>query len=245
MVSSTMRKSSLASAVMIFLSRPGPRSGNLHQNALHTLALDRWLDCAKRVDALFDDRDRLLDRLPHAFDQRRLRHDGLDTATAEMRNLEGALAGCPRDASEGPRELSDLGQGGRHVASRTATSIPVPRTTGTLTSVSPASTRKTRLTSSRSCSSRSLRTQWRRPQAADASRRAGRGQARAGVAAHVGQLWTVFSEKKLGTASMLTRNAVSRMPNAFQRDMYIMSAPRPPMISRAFAGAPTGPTRRP
>jgi hypothetical protein len=129
--------------------------------------------------------------------------------------------------------------------SRTTTSTPVPRTTGTLASVSPASTRKTRLTSSRNCSSRSLRT----PAVSTSSRRCEPPRrsrpSTSWRCAHVGQLWMVFSEKKLGTASMLTSNAVSRMPNAFKRDMCIVIAPRLPMRSQVFAGAPTGPTRRP
>src|SRR5262245_47754720 len=106
--------------------------------------------------------------------------------------------------------------------SRTTTSTLVPRTTGALERPTRAS-RSTRRTSSRSCSSFSLRTA-----PVSTSRRRCEPPCRSRPSttwrcAHFGQLWTVFSGKKFGTASRHTKNAVSRMPNAFQREMYIMA----------------------
>ena len=50
------------------------QSRHLNQHAIETLALDQRLDRAEFVDALFDDLDRLLDRLPKPFGDRRLRN---------------------------------------------------------------------------------------------------------------------------------------------------------------------------
>src|SRR5215813_5528577 len=110
--------------------------------------------------------------------------------------------------------------------SRTTTSTLVPRTTGALERPTRAS-RSTRRTSSRSCSSFSLRTA---PVSTSSRRCEPPCRSRPSTTcrcAHFGQACTVFSAKKFGTASMHTNNAVSRMPNAFQREMYIMSGDRP------------------
>src|SRR5215510_1920646 len=110
--------------------------------------------------------------------------------------------------------------------SRTPTSTLVPRTTGALERPMRAS-RSLLRTWSRSCSSCSLRTA---PVSTSSRRCEPPCRSRPSTTrrctncwAHFGQLWTVFSEKKFGTASMHTKSAVSRMPNAFHREMYIMA----------------------
>ena len=47
---------------------------HLHQDAVGALALDQRLDGAEFVDAPLDDLDRLVDRLAHALDDRRVGH---------------------------------------------------------------------------------------------------------------------------------------------------------------------------
>ena len=71
-----------------------PETGHLHQDAIITLALDRWFDEAKLVDALADDLDRLIDHLPDALEQRGLRDREAHEAAPDVLDVERALAGA-------------------------------------------------------------------------------------------------------------------------------------------------------
>src|SRR5262245_57714885 len=81
-------------------------AGDLDHDTVDALALNRWLDRAELVDTLLHHWNRLLDRLAHAREERRLRHRDLDTPAAEMRNVQRMLAGRAGNASKRPGELS-------------------------------------------------------------------------------------------------------------------------------------------
>ena len=83
---------------------------HLHQNAVDALALDRRLDRAELVDAPLDDLDRLLDRLADALDDRRRGRRQPEEATADVGDLDGALAGSAEHAAERLRQIAQLAE---------------------------------------------------------------------------------------------------------------------------------------
>ena len=81
----------------------------MNQDTIVTLALDRRLDQAELVDALADDLDRLIDHLPGALEERRLRGSEPDHPAADILDVErtGARA---EEAGERLRQLPELRQ---------------------------------------------------------------------------------------------------------------------------------------
>ena len=83
---------------------------HLHQNTVGALALDQRLDGAEFVDAALDDLDRLLDRLAHALEQRRIGDGQPDQMLPSEVDIEASLAIAAEDAAERHRQLAQLGQ---------------------------------------------------------------------------------------------------------------------------------------
>jgi hypothetical protein len=193
------------------------QAGHLHQDAVDALALDQRLDRTELVDAALDDLDRLLDRLAHALDDRRLGQRERYEPAANIDDVDRALAGGAQDSAERLRELPQFGQPllqigftDAHLDNITPDDRDALQTHARITQhaarpratvrASPAHRRG--VDPSRMCDPpcrSSPSTRWR--------------------CAHLGQLWMVFSGKKLGTAHRQKMNAVSRIAIAFQREM--------------------------
>ena len=67
---------------------------HLHQHAVDALTLDRRFDEAELVDALLDDRHRLLDHLTDALGHRGFGHGEPDQPVARVRDIDRALRRC-------------------------------------------------------------------------------------------------------------------------------------------------------
>ena len=96
-----MRKSSLA-VLPSSCFEPGRilQARHLHQDAVGAFALDQRLDRAELVDAPLDDLDRLVDRLAHALDDRRLGQRQTDQVAGFVGDVEVALPGGAEKAAE-------------------------------------------------------------------------------------------------------------------------------------------------
>ena len=81
---------------------------NLDQNAVGAFALDQRFHRAEFVDAPLDDLDRLIDRLAHPLDDRRLAQRKPDQAAGLAGNVKAALSGGAQDSAERLRQGAQL-----------------------------------------------------------------------------------------------------------------------------------------
>ncbi len=83
---------------------------HLHQNTVGALALDRRFDQAELVDALFDDRQSLVDGAADAFGDGDVGNRQPDQAVARIGHIDRALSGTAQNAAERRRQFAQLGE---------------------------------------------------------------------------------------------------------------------------------------
>ncbi len=88
---------------------------HLDQDSVGALALNGRLDEAELVDALFDDGDRLVDRLPRALDHGGVRRGNADEPTSGVDDLQGTHAIALEHTAERLRQVAQLGERRREV----------------------------------------------------------------------------------------------------------------------------------
>ena len=183
----------------------------------------RWierLDGAELVDAPLDDLDRLLDRLADALDDGGLGRREPDHAVAGVDHVDRALAGGAQDAAERLRQFAQLGE--RELRDRRPRGCGIRRVLPRIVAAAGLPSRFSRTHAAHVVAQRlepsPCAPRWCRPRAGCASRPAGRGRARDGAAPTSATTAPSSRERNSERRTAQTRNVVSRIAVAFQRE---------------------------